>query len=157
MSHGGIHSPRRALLWCVSPTQLGPTLERKNMTNKPRHRQHAIDYIEFTVPDIAVAKEFYGRVFGWQFNDYGPGYAGIKGEHREMGGFAKGETAPGGALVVLFSEQLDDTLTAVRSAGGRIIKEPFAFPGGRRFHFADPSGNELAVWTPSAESDSLAT
>ena len=99
--------------------------------------------------DVAAAKEFYGSAFDWEFTDYGPGYAGIKGEHREMGGFAQGDTVPGGVLVVLFSENLEDTLAAVRKAGGKISKEPFAFPGGRRFHFADPSGNELAVWTPA--------
>ena len=64
-----------------------------------------------------------------------------------MGGFAKGEPVPGGVLVVLYSAILDETLDAVRKAGGKITKEPFRFPGGRRFHFADPSGNELAVWT----------
>lgn len=116
----------------------------------PPHTQHAIDYIEFTVKDVAAAKEFYGSAFDWEFTDYGPGYAGIKGEHREMGGFAQGETVPGGVLVVLFSANLEDTLAAVRKAGGTISKEPFGFPGGRRFHFTDPSGNELAVWTPGA-------
>jgi predicted enzyme related to lactoylglutathione lyase len=119
------------------------------MKNETPHTQHAIDYIEFTVHDLGVAKEFYAKAFDWQFTDYGPEYVGIKGEHRDMGGFAKGETKPGGVLVILFSEQLDETLAAVRNAGGNITKEPFAFPGGRRFHFADPSGNELAVWTPA--------
>tara|TARA_R110002096_G_scaffold435826_1_gene663484 strand:- start:389 stop:745 length:357 start_codon:yes stop_codon:yes gene_type:complete len=109
--------------------------------------QHAIDYIEFTMSDLAAAKTFYGSAFGWEFTDYGPEYVGIKGEPREMGGFAKGEPVPGGVLVVLYSANLDETLGAVRKAGGKITKEPFRFPGGRRFHFADPSGNELAVWT----------
>ncbi len=121
------------------------------MNDETTHTHHAIDYIEITVTDIATAKDFYGSAFGWQFNDYGPDYAGIKGAHREVGGLARGETAPGGALVVLFSEQLDKTLDAVRNAGGTITKEPFTFPGGQRFHFSDPSGNELAVWTPATE------
>ena len=67
---------------------------------------------------------------------------------REMGGLALAdEVRGGGPLVVLFSADLDATLAAVKAAGGAVVKEPFAFPGGRRFHFADPSGNELAVWS----------
>lgn len=112
------------------------------------HAHHAIDYIEITVRDLADAKRFYGAAFGWAFNEYGPVYAGIQGAGREMGGLAQGdEVRTGGPLVVLYSDDLDASLTAVREAGGAISKEPFEFPGGRRFHFTDPSGNELAVWT----------
>jgi predicted enzyme related to lactoylglutathione lyase len=112
------------------------------------HAHHAIDYIEFTVTEVAAAKRFYGAAFGWRFNDYGADYAGIQGDGREVGGFRKDvEVQPGGPLVVLYSRDLDGTLARVREAGGRIVKEPFAFPGGRRFHFQDPSGNELAVWS----------
>jgi uncharacterized protein len=115
---------------------------------KAAHAHHAIDYIEFTVTDVAKAKKFYGAAFGWRFNDHGPEYAGIQGEGREVGGFRQDATVqPGGPLVVLYSRSLDATLAKVREAGGRIVKEPFSFPGGRRFHFADPSGNELAVWS----------
>ena len=115
------------------------------------HSHHAIDYIEFTVTDLELAKRFYTAAFGWRFNDYGPGYAGIVGEERELGGLALGEEVQaGGPLVVLYSEALDATLGAVEAAGGRILKPPFDFPGGRRFHFADPSGNELAVWAPAS-------
>jgi predicted enzyme related to lactoylglutathione lyase len=111
------------------------------------HVHHAIDYIEITVTDVAAAKRFYGGAFGWRFTDYGPHYAGIVGEGREQGGLAKGDRVErGGPLVVLFSTDLDATVAAVRAAGGAIVKEPFGFPGGRRFHFSDPSGNELAVW-----------
>jgi uncharacterized protein len=107
---------------------------------------HAMDYIEFTVTDMAAAKEFYGAAFGWEFNDYGPDYAGIKKEGGEAGGLRLQETAStGGPLVVLFSNDLDASLMSVRAAGGRITTEPFDFPGGRRFQFKDPSGNELAV------------
>lgn len=117
------------------------------MSTPAEHTHHAIDYIEITVSDVAAAKRFYGEAFGWTFNDYGPGYAGICGGTREQGGLAQGEARKaGGALVVLFSSELDATLGAVKAAGGTIVKEPFTFPGGRRFHFADPSGNELAVW-----------
>lgn len=111
------------------------------------HRHHAIDYIEFTVTDVAEAKRFYAAAFGWTFNDYGPDYAGIQGDGREIGGLRKdAEVRAGGPLVVLYSEDLDASLSSVRAAGGRIIEEPFEFPGGRRFHFADPAGNELGVW-----------
>lgn len=114
----------------------------------PVHQHHAIDYIELTVTDVAKAKHFYTAAFGWLFNDYGPGYAGIKGREREVGGLSEGATvARGGPLVILYSANLDQTLTKVRDAGGGIVKEPYAFPGGRRFHFTDPSGNELAVWS----------
>jgi predicted enzyme related to lactoylglutathione lyase len=110
------------------------------------HVHHEIDYVELSALDVAAAKRFYVAAFGWRFNDYGPDYAGIQGEGREVGGLCKGAARPGGPLVVLFSERLDETLARVREAGGRVVKEPFEFPGGRRFHFADPSGNELAVW-----------
>ena len=117
------------------------------MTDHAPHTHHAIDYIELTVSDLVEAKRFYGTAFGWAFNDYGPDYAGIKGVDREVGGFRRDATVTtGGPLVVLFSRDLDATVEAVRSAGGKILKEPFSFPGGKRFHFADPSGNELAVW-----------
>ena len=111
------------------------------------HTHHAIDYVEFTVRDLAEAKQFYAAAFGWTFNDYGPGYAGIQGDGRELGGLRQTTSLrQGGPLVVLFSNDLDASLAAVRAAGGTSVLEPFAFPGGRRFHFADPSGNELAVW-----------
>lgn len=108
---------------------------------------HAIDYIEISVTDLAAAKAFYGAAFGWGFNDYGPGYAGIRGGDGEVGGLAQvEEVRSGGPLVVLYSDDLDATLRAAEAAGAKIVKPPFDFPGGRRFHFADPSGNELAVW-----------
>lgn len=113
------------------------------------HVHHAIDYIEISVRDVGEAKRFYGAAFGWTFNDYGPDYAGIVGPSREVGGLRKAEVVPGGPLVVLFSSALDASLAGVRAAGGTITQEPFEFPGGRRFHFADPSGNELAVWSTS--------
>ena len=114
-----------------------------------RHEHHGIDYVELTVPDVAAAKRFYGAALGWSFNDYGPGYAGIVGLGREMGGLAQGQPRGGGGpLVVLFSEDLEATLAAVKAGGGEITTEPFAFPGGRRFHFRDPFGYELGVWAP---------
>ncbi|MEM1250474.1 MAG: VOC family protein [Acidobacteriota bacterium] len=111
----------------------------------PQH--HGIDYIEFSVRDMGAAKAFYTAAFGWRFNEYGPGYAGIQKEGGgEMGGFALAEeVTTGGPLVVLYSNDLEATLDAVKAAGGTIAQETFSFPGGRRFHFVDPSGNELAV------------
>jgi predicted enzyme related to lactoylglutathione lyase len=109
---------------------------------------HTIDYVEFTVSDLAEAKRFYAAAFGWQFNDYGPEYAGIKGAQGEVGGLHQSSNArTGGPLVVLYSSDLEKSVAAVRAAGGKIVREPFAFPGGRRFQFTDPSGNELGVWS----------
>ena|SRR5690606_13734604 len=109
---------------------------------------HEINYIEFQVRDMDAAKRFYQAAFNWKFNDYGPGYAGIqKHNGGEIGGFRlTDQVATGGALVILYSRDLDSSLAAVNASGGNVTAEPFAFPGGRRFHFRDPSGNELAVW-----------
>jgi predicted enzyme related to lactoylglutathione lyase len=112
------------------------------------HRHHRIDYIEFAVNDLEASKTFYATAFGWRFTDYGPDYAGIQGEDREVGGmYRTSELRTRGPLVILYSDNLEQSLSAVESAGGTIVLPPFDFPGGRRFHFADPSGNELAVWT----------
>lgn len=117
------------------------------------HSNHAIDYIEIPVTDLARAKRFYGEAFGWAFNDYGDQYVGIQRPggkpDQEAGGFRPVDTVtPGGVLVVVYSEHLETSLARVRSAGGEITAEPFSFPGGRRFEFADPDGHVLAVWTP---------
>lgn len=112
-----------------------------------KHLHHGIDYIEFGVTDMAGAQRFYAAAFGWEFTDYGPEYAGIKKPGGEMGGLRlDAEVATGGPLVVLFSEDLDASFAAVREAGGKVVKEPFEFPGGKRFEFLDPSGNHLSVW-----------
>lgn len=114
------------------------------------HIHHTIDYIEFTVQDLAAAKQFYAGAFGWNFTDYGPNYAAIRGTDGEIGGlFETDQARGGGPLVILYSDDLDASVTAVQVAGGTILKAPYPFPGGRRFHFADPSGNELAVWSDS--------
>jgi uncharacterized protein len=112
-----------------------------------QHTHHTIDYVEITVTEVAAAKAFYAAAFGWKFTDYGPDYAGIQGEGKEQGGLTRGTpSGRGGPLAILFSADLDATVKAVRAAGGTLTAEPFTFPGGRRFHFTDPSGNELAVW-----------
>lgn len=119
----------------------------------PTH--HSIDYVELAAPDLEASKTFYGTAFGWEFNDYGPDYAGIRSPDSpdgrgEAGGLTPHATAGTGTpLVILYSEDLDATVQAVRAAGGEIIREPYTFPGGRRFHFTDPGGNELAVWAES--------
>jgi len=118
------------------------------------HRHHAIDYIEFTVNDLARARRFYADAFGWRFTEYGPAYLGIQGEDGEVGGMHEGEPgARGGILVILYSDDLEASRARVEAAGGIIVKEPFAFPGGRRFHFTDPAGNELAVWAEGQGED----
>jgi predicted enzyme related to lactoylglutathione lyase len=106
-----------------------------------------IDYIEFNVADVARAKRFYGAAFGWSFKDYGPDYCEFA-DGRLTGGFAKGEArGAGGPLVILYADDLADLQLRIEAAGGRIVKPPYDFPGGRRLHFADPDGYELAVWS----------
>jgi predicted enzyme related to lactoylglutathione lyase len=110
---------------------------------------HAIDYVEINVTDLATAKTFYGDAFGWQFNDYGPDYAGIRSPDGdgEVGGLnPNAAPVPGGPLVLLWSADLDASAAAVTAARGAVTQGPYDFPGGRRFHFRDPSGNELGVW-----------
>ena len=107
-----------------------------------------IDYIEFPAGDLAATKAFYIRVFGWKFTDYGPDYTSFE-DGRIAGGFWKRNkvTAGGGPLVVIYAAGLARMEEIVRAEGGAIVKEIFSFPGGRRFQFTDPSGNELAVWS----------
>ncbi len=106
-----------------------------------------IDYIEFPATDIQATKRFYEQVFSWEFTDYGPDYTSFA-DGRLTGGLRKVDSHPtGGPLVVIYAVDLDQSQQAVIEAGGTIVREPFEFPGGRRFHFTDPSGNELAVWS----------
>lgn len=110
------------------------------------HQHHTIDYIELVATNLAASKAFFAEAFGWGFTDYGPGYAGIQSGDGESGGLnATGDAGP--PLVLLYSDDLDRSVEAVRAAGGTVTAEPFDFPGGRRFHFADPGGNEMGVWT----------
>lgn len=106
-----------------------------------------IDYVEFPVTDIARAKAFYSSLFGWTFTDYGPDYTSFFDGRLTGGLVAVSEVVAGGPLVVLYSTDLAACEAAVKAQGGRIVKPTFEFPGGRRFHFADPSGHELAVWS----------
>jgi predicted enzyme related to lactoylglutathione lyase len=105
-----------------------------------------VDYIEFPATDMAGTKKFYSSIFGWKFEDYGPEYMSFH-DGRLGGGFFKAASGVSGPLVVIYATNLEAVEQAVKAAGGRIVKPTFSFPGGRRFHFADPSGNELAVWS----------
>jgi len=117
-------------------------------------QHHRIDYVELVVADLGESMRFYGEAFGWTFTRYGPSYAGIHGTgDREVGGLEQGDPRPaGGPLVILYSDDLAATREAVIATGGTIHTETFEFPGGRRFHFLDPTGNELAVWTQEPNS-----
>ncbi len=106
-----------------------------------------IDYVEFPGADLAATKAFYGAAFGWKFQDYGPSYAAFEGEGADGGFSGDAAEAPIMPLVILYAHDLEAMASKVRGAGGVINKAIFSFPGGRRFHFTDPSGNELAVWS----------
>lgn len=109
-----------------------------------------IDYLEMrtTTETAESLKQFYTAAFNWSFTDYGPTYSAYN--EGLDGGFDASPAATAAPLPVLYSEDLEATLIAVKQAGGSIIRPIFEFPGGRRFHFTDPSGNELAVWSPLA-------
>lgn len=113
-------------------------------------REHEkINYVEFPAKDISVAKSFFSQVFNWEFEDFGPDYTAFSNQGLN-GGFFKSDqccnTRNGSPLIVFFSLELEATLVKIKSAGGKIVKPIFSFPGGRRFHFTDPNGNEYAVW-----------
>lgn len=106
-----------------------------------------IDYVEFSARDIPRTKGFYSAIFGWKFEDYGPEYTSFH-DGRIAGGFdASPGAKTGGALVVIYTNDIEAMQRKVIEAGGKIVKPIFEFPGGRRFHFADPNGHELAIWT----------
>ncbi|MCK5189831.1 MAG: VOC family protein, partial [Methylococcales bacterium] len=109
-----------------------------------------INYVEFPSKDIEVTKEFFTSVFGWSFVDYGPEYAAFSNAGID-GGFFKSDltssSEKGGALIVFYSKELEKTQSKIEDAGGSLLKPIYPFPGGRRFHFTDPGGNEYAVWS----------
>ncbi len=109
-----------------------------------------IDYIEFPAGDIEKAKAFFSAAFGWSFTDYGPDYTSFSDEGVD-GGFFKSDlvssTENGSALIVFYSRNLEQAQAKVEQAGGKILKPIFSFPGGSRFQFSDPNGNEYAVWS----------
>ena len=134
---------RYALL--LATLALTPMTEQQSLT--PADHDRRIDYIEMPATNIPATKKFYADAFGWKFTDYGPDYTSFV-DGRLAGGFTKAMTVQrGGTLVVIFAVDLADAEKRVRAAGGTVTKPVFSFPGGHRFHFTDPSGNELAVWS----------
>lgn len=109
-----------------------------------------INYVELPARDIQATKAFFTEVFGWSFEDFGPEYTAFSKQGID-GGFYKSDlassTANGAALVVLYSRDLEATQAKIERAGGQVVKPIFLFPGGRRFHFSEPSDNEFAVWS----------
>jgi predicted enzyme related to lactoylglutathione lyase len=114
------------------------------------NKHEKINYVEFPSKDIAVTKAFFADAFGWSFIDYGPEYTAFSNEGID-GGFFKSELSVsidnGSALIVFYSNNLEQTQLKIENAGGSINKPIFSFPGGRRFHFTDPNGNEYGVWS----------
>ncbi|GAU80439.1 VOC family protein [Bosea sp. BIWAKO-01] len=115
------------------------------MSPSPNDRR--IDYVEFVVSDLGRARAFYEKAFGWTMTEYGPEYCAFADGRLEGGFTTQGTPQPGGPLIILYADDLPASQARVEAAGGRIVKPAFDFPGGRRFHFADPDGYELAVWT----------
>ncbi len=107
-----------------------------------------LNYLELPVAGTAGAKAFYGAVFGWTFSDFGPSYAATTSGDTDIGFQADPAQKTAAALPVIEVADIDAALAAVTSAGGRVTVPTFPFPGGRRFHFADPDGHELAVMQP---------
>lgn len=117
------------------------------MSEPKRPPELSVNYVEFGVGNIPETKRFYGEAFDWQFVDYGPTYASFTNGGVEGGFNGEDKEIIGRPLVILYSANLEGAVTRVEKAGGKIVKPIFSFPGGRRFHFTDPSGNELAVWS----------
>ena len=116
------------------------------MSNPGNNRK--INYVEFVSTDIPRSKQFYSTVFGWNFEDWGPDYISFQAAGAGIdGGFRKGEAQTGSPLIVLYAVDLAATEKTIVAAGGSITVPTFDFPGGRRFHFSDGAGNELAVWS----------
>ena len=109
-----------------------------------------IDYVEFAAADFDTVQAFYEAAFGWTFTNFGPEYRAFS-DGRLEGGFRRADsrstTATGGALVILYADNLESTRDRIVTNGGTLVEDIFSFPGGRRFQFADPHGNELGVWT----------
>lgn len=144
-----------ALAACDSAEQQDK--QERASTPIPQHTQapvlkdmhNTINYVEFPMTGPMATKAFYGAAFGWRFTDWGPDYISFASRGIN-GGFAlvnEPITPQSTPLIVLYVDNLEVSLEAVTQAGGQIIRPIYAFPGGRRFHFRDPNGNELAVWS----------
>ena len=112
--------------------------------------ENKIDYLEIPSSDLPASKSFFTSMFGWQFTDYGDEYCSFE-DGRITGGFYKSDQtasyAEGSVLIVFFANDLEAALQKVVDSGGSVVRDVFSFPGGRRFHFADPTGNEFAIWS----------
>ncbi|MDF3130885.1 VOC family protein [Kiritimatiellaeota bacterium B1221] len=118
------------------------------------NRHHKMNYVEFPGRDPALTKSFFEAAFAWRFEDYGPDDTAFSNEGLDGGVFRSDQlssAANGAALTVFYSEDLESTQQVIERAGGKVIKEIFGFPGGRRFHFTEPGGNEFAVWPDHGE------
>jgi uncharacterized protein len=108
-----------------------------------------LNYVEFAAKDLPATKAFFQTAFNWSFTDYGHEYIAFSNEGLD-GGFymadMHSDADKGGALLVFYSSKLEETLAKVEKGGAKVSKQIFSFPGGRRFHFIEPSGNEFAVW-----------
>jgi predicted enzyme related to lactoylglutathione lyase len=125
---------------------LAATAASMGATMSTKDNDGRIDYVEFWAEDLERTKTFYRTVFRWEFTDYGPDYTSFD-DGRLTGGFRRGDASPGGPLVVIYAVDLEAMQAEIEHAGGTIVEPIFSFPGGRRFHFRDPNGNELAVWS----------
>ena len=115
-----------------------------------------INYLEFPAKDMEQTKTFFHKVFDWSFVDYGPDYVACANAGIDVGFFKSdltAETSSGSVLIVFFSDALEEALVKVEQAKGKILKPIYSFPGGRRFHFSDPNGNEFAVWAEPLKSE----
>ena len=114
------------------------------------NEHNKLNYVEFPCAAISKTKTFFEQAFGWSFVDYGPDYTSFSNQGLD-GGFFKSDlcalTKTGSALLIFYSARLEETLSKVQAAGGVVIRSIFSFPGGRRFHFTEPSGNEFAAWS----------
>lgn len=114
------------------------------------NRHGKLNYAEFASRDLVATRRFFEQAFGWRFTDYGPDYIAFDDQGIEGGFHSAPEvatTGSGAPLLIFFSERLEETQAAVEAAGGIVVKPVFSFPGGRRFQFLEPGGNELAVWS----------
>ncbi|WJY14375.1 VOC family protein [Pectobacteriaceae bacterium CE90] len=117
------------------------------------NQHEKLNYVEFAAKDLDATKSFFTTVFGWDFVDYGPEYTAFANQGLD-GGFYKSDacsqTITGGALLIFYSADIEATLSNVLQNGGEVVRPIFAFPGGCRFHFLEPSGNEFAVWSEAS-------
>jgi predicted enzyme related to lactoylglutathione lyase len=111
------------------------------------HVDGHIDYLEMPATGLPATKAFYEQAFGWRFIDYGPDYASFQEAGLDGGFYADAAEAVSKPLPILYAHDLEAMEAKVRAARGAIVRPIFSFPGAPRFHFTDPSGNELAVWS----------